>query len=171
MKNESKIITKPSLIDLQIKVENLTTVVMAAAQKEDFFQKTMAIKVERIWHELIAFKHTIDAQINTENSMTVEKLADELVLEIGEPDRMHGRYLGAVVGLDRRAWLIQVTNAQAIALPFDEIVESFKPRRGDQIRMEYENCALITSIRVHPANAQADHARLNPNLADWALTT
>lgn len=167
MSNKSRSVMEHSFRDLCFKVEDLTAAILAAAGKETLFQKAVDIKHEQILNELNAIKQSIDAPGLNGNAMTVEKLADQFGLNIGEPDRMHGQYFGAVVGLDRRAWLIQVTSTQAVALTFNEVLESFKPRRGDQIRMDFQNGALTTSIRLHPANAHADQARLNPDLAGW----
>lgn len=165
MSNESKIITEPSLVDLYIKVENLTASVLAAARKETSFQKSVGIKHEQIWNQLNAIKKSIDAQELNESAMTVEKLAHQLGLEIIEPDRMRGQYYGAVVGLDSRAWLIRVTSTHAMVLTFNEILENLNPRRGDNIRFGFKNGTLTASIQVHPSNVRADQAKLNQNLA------
>lgn len=81
------------------------------------------------------------------NAKTVAMQAADLGLDIVEPDRQRGQYVGPMVGSDHRAALVKFNRKSVLELPFAELAEGQeKPNVGDRIRMGFKNGALTVSV-------------------------
>lgn len=81
------------------------------------------------------------------NAKTISMQAEELGLEIVEPDRQRGQYIGQSVGQDHRSALLKFNRNQALELPFAAIAEGqLKPAIGDRVRMGFKNEILTVSV-------------------------
>ncbi|HJV75092.1 MAG TPA: hypothetical protein VJ654_12780 [Noviherbaspirillum sp.] len=81
------------------------------------------------------------------NAKTVAMQAADLGLDIVDPDRQRGQYVGSVVGMDHRAGLVKFNRKSAIELPFAALAEDQeRPMVGDRVRMGFKNGALTVSV-------------------------
>lgn len=80
------------------------------------------------------------------NAPTVGELAQEMGLQIKEPDRERGQYFGTVVAQDHRASLIKVKRDEAIELPFAQMPGA-RPRIGEALRLGFKAGTLSVSSK------------------------
>ncbi|RWA45612.1 hypothetical protein AU476_00850 [Cupriavidus sp. UYMSc13B] len=81
------------------------------------------------------------------NAPTIGEQAQEMGLQIKEPDRERGQYFGTVVAQDHRASLIKVKRDEAIELPFAKMPGG-RPRIGEALRLGFKAGALSVSSKA-----------------------
>ncbi len=80
------------------------------------------------------------------NAPTIGEQAQEMGLQIKEPDRERGQYFGTVVAQDHRASLIKVKRDEAIELPFAQM-PGVRPRVGEALRLGFKAGTLSVSSK------------------------
>lgn len=92
---------------------------------------------ERCIHEMLGYGP---------DEVPVEQLAVQLNLEMINPDRKRGQYVGPVVGLNHRAALLKFANGRAIELLLEDLPPGCHIRIGAFVRMKFTQGKLVVSV-------------------------
>lgn len=81
------------------------------------------------------------------NAPTVEEQAKLRNLEIIEPDRQRGQYIGPVVGTDHKSVIIKYARDRVVELPYSDLPANVnRPGNGDIVRMKFKDKVLSVSM-------------------------
>lgn len=80
------------------------------------------------------------------NAPTISEQAEEMGLQIKEPQRDRGQYFGTVVAQDHRSSLIKINRNEAIELPFAD-APGVRPRVGELLRIGFAAGILTVSSK------------------------
>lgn len=78
---------------------------------------------------------------------SIEVQAKGMGVEIVEPDRNRGVYVGPVVGVDHRAALVKYSRDKGVELAYEDLKpEQARPHIGDSVQMRYRNEKLSVNV-------------------------
>lgn len=81
------------------------------------------------------------------NAVTVAQQAVDQGLTLIEPDSNRGLYVGPVVGMDHRAYLIKYSREKAVELPFKDLPKDIeKPNIGDSLRLKFKGGEVTVAV-------------------------
>ena len=139
---------EPSIQDIQMQVENLTTKMIGLAAKEVLWREIWDLERKEILAEIDSIKEMVGTQDTYGNGMAAIELAKRYGWEMMEPDRMRGQYAGLVVALEHHVAIVKIANTQMLELPFSAmaVTEEQSPKLGDSVRMGFKDGVLTATV-------------------------
>ena len=140
---------KPSIQDMQTKVEDLMQMMVGLAAKEALWRETWDAGRREILSKIEGINEIVGTKDTYGNGMAAIELAKQYGWEMLEPDRMRGQFFGLVVALEHHAAIVKVADPQMLELPFGAlaVTEEQSPRLGDSVWMGFKDGVLTAKVK------------------------